>query len=513
MIGLATLLAPAVSHATNPGTSTILQPVNLGKNSDPSRIPLGAVGVYSNYGYGTHRVIGEGRAIPDGPMRWEEGSELDQNLASVFGISIEPEDSSIIAGPPVFVRLKAWKPPGYSPYSREQVLAATLWCLLRSAGGTPERPVDVRVVAEAEADKPLEAKFSAKYVTVPGEDRQPVPPIQVPGTRMEIDARGIPWVVFQDAESKPAAAPGFVVFKHEGADEPAFAYYLLPVWGNGGPASNPLVLGHYAAPMHYTCYQSTGTRDANQLLAEGGAHEITVSTQDSGSTVTFHHPGCTPETLAANILALVLSAQPTEEKPLEVRLYLEQNGLVRYPAFRSAPGWTEDLTDSKNRYASLSAKFVWDPVGKKLAKGSVPLVKFGKELDTIEILSKPDMDDVATDLVKSGILARIEKGIQEGTLTPEKQMGENQLAESGIRRKIGEAGFHAGLASVTADEDQTEAEPPATGDADLDQYFRLGWNAGRSIGQRISQAVREEVEEKDAPKKKASESPALKSKP
>jgi hypothetical protein len=74
------------------GTSTVVQPINLGPNADPARIPLGQVGVVSNYNYGTLDVISEPRHCPDQPMRWEGGSELDQNLASVFGISVEAGD-------------------------------------------------------------------------------------------------------------------------------------------------------------------------------------------------------------------------------------------------------------------------------------------------------------------------------------------------------------------------------------------------------------------------------------
>lgn len=158
MVTLLGWIIPAPCFATAVGTSTIEQPVNLGTKSDPQRIPLGRVGVISNYGYGIHRMIGEARACPDGAMRWEGGSELDQNLASVFGISVEAEDPTQILAFPVTLRVKPWKPPGYSPYSKDQVLAATLWCLLRSTGGTPDTPLDVRVVAEGSDDKPLEAK-------------------------------------------------------------------------------------------------------------------------------------------------------------------------------------------------------------------------------------------------------------------------------------------------------------------------------------------------------------------
>ncbi|MFN9028243.1 MAG: hypothetical protein ACK5VX_18825 [Akkermansiaceae bacterium] len=78
--------------ATSVGISTVEQPVNLVSHSDPTRIPLGRVGVMSNYDYGIHYKIVESRPSPQGGMKWKNGSELDQNLAAVFGISMEISD-------------------------------------------------------------------------------------------------------------------------------------------------------------------------------------------------------------------------------------------------------------------------------------------------------------------------------------------------------------------------------------------------------------------------------------
>ena len=74
-------------HATNAGLGTVDQPVNLGAQADPSRIPLGPVAVESNYNYGLGPAISAPRPSLHGAMEWEKGSILDQNLASVFGIT------------------------------------------------------------------------------------------------------------------------------------------------------------------------------------------------------------------------------------------------------------------------------------------------------------------------------------------------------------------------------------------------------------------------------------------
>jgi hypothetical protein len=103
--------------------------------------------------------------------------------------------------------VKPWKPPGYSPYTEDQASAATLWCLLQRSGGTPESPLEVRGVPESKEDQPLAEKYSGIDVTRPGKDKIPVPPVKVPGTVLETDARGITWVTFPDEKRKPLAPP------------------------------------------------------------------------------------------------------------------------------------------------------------------------------------------------------------------------------------------------------------------------------------------------------------------
>ncbi|MCB1132951.1 MAG: hypothetical protein KDN05_17640, partial [Verrucomicrobiae bacterium] len=63
-------------HATNAGLGTVDQPVNLGAQADPSRIPLGPVAVESNYNYGLGPAISAPRPSLHGAMEWEKGSIL-----------------------------------------------------------------------------------------------------------------------------------------------------------------------------------------------------------------------------------------------------------------------------------------------------------------------------------------------------------------------------------------------------------------------------------------------------
>lgn len=374
---LAVSLTSSTCFATNVGISIVEQPVNLGTRSDPARIPLGGVGVISNYDYGIHRMIGEARPCPDGAMRWEGGSELDQNLASVFGISVEAQDPTQITAFPVTLRVKSWKPPGNSPYTKDQVLAATLWCLLRSTHATPERPLEVRVIAEGSDDKALEEKHSGSYFTSPGKDGKSVPPVKVAGTLLEVDARGIAWVTFPETKRKgpiSPPAPGMIILKAGGDGDPG--WHILPVWGNGMDESDFLRLNNRSATMCYSSWHSTGVRDANSFVEEGGANDYKVQSGDKSNSVSLSYPGVEPATLAADILALVISAQPTEAKPLTFSFAVEESGLVKYSAFRSAAGWKETRHDSLHSHRiELECAFVWDASAQKLTKGSVPLVQ------------------------------------------------------------------------------------------------------------------------------------------
>jgi hypothetical protein len=376
-LSLAIWMLPDCAFATVVGITPVEQPVNLGTRSNPAKIPLGRVAVINNHNYGIHQMIGEARPCPDGAMRWEGGSELDQNLASVFGISVETEDPTQITKFPVILRMKPWKPPGYSPYTKEQVLAATLWCLLRSAGGTPEAPLDVRVVAEGADDKPLEEKYSAKYVTLPGRDGIGVPPTEVPGTVIEEDERGIAWVAFPGVtwQGPPMPnPPGMIITKVEGDGDPG--WYLLPVWGNGNDANDLFRLNFWSAIMCYSSYCSRGVREANSFLAEGGVNDFSIHREDGADLVSIHYPRVNQTTLAANILALVVSAQPTEARILTVSFMVEESALADYPAFRGAAGWKETKQNGPhNRSTVLECDFIWDAAAGKLAAGSVPLVE------------------------------------------------------------------------------------------------------------------------------------------
>ncbi len=496
IISLVGCMVPVTCLATSVGTGTVEQPVNLGTKSDPARIPLGGVGVISNYNYGIHKMIGEARACPDGAMRWESGSELDQNLASVFGISVEAEDPTQISAFPIILRVKPWKSPGYSPYTKEQVLAATLWCLLRSAGGTPETPLDVRVVAEGPDDKALEAKYTGKYVTRPSKDGNEVPLVKVAGTVIEEDARGIAWVLFPDVTQKGPpvpSSPGMIILEAGGDGDPG--WHLLPVWGNGSDESDFLRLNSWSAVMCYSSWHSRGTREANSFLDAGGANTFDVHHAENGDSVMIGLPRVSQATLAADILALVIATQPTDARPLTVAIRLEEYGLASYPAFRIADGWKETKHDPHN--VTLECQFVWDAVANKLTKGSVPLVQLERR-DWITLNPEPEpAADESTTKLAAMVQQRIKNGIHDGSLLAEKNIAADMLHDSGLSREIGKAGYYAALATYSNGKTlpaKPQDDPVKLGDDLLDQNHRAGWTIGLGRSQAIAIEVGKAIE-------------------
>ncbi len=69
----------------------------------------------------------------------------------------------------------------------------------------------------------------------------------------------------------------------------------------------------------------------------------------------------------------MISAQPTEARPLTVTVPLAESGLADYPAFRSAPGWKEVRHGAHN--ITLEGEFVWNAAARKLTKGNLQLVE------------------------------------------------------------------------------------------------------------------------------------------
>lgn len=512
LMALAGAFFPATGLATNPGLGRIPQPVNLGAQSDPARIPLGVVGVYSNYGYGSHRFISEPRVCPQGAMRWEGGLELNQNLASVFGITVEPEDSSSVPGRPVILRMRAGKPPAYSPYTKEQVLAATLWSLARCAYSSTSRPLEVRVVAEGEEDKPLEAKFSGNYVNPTGDEDPPVPPLVIPGTVIETDGRGIPWVVFPDIKSpapEPKSLPVMIPIRVASADDYDGSFYLLPTWGDGTSAQVPLILNHWHSSLYASSYGPNNRNEANSIILEGGSESFNSNQEEGSHWVVMKHPKFSPGLMAANVYALVISAQPTAAQPLTVGMQLDETGLQKFAAFRSSPGWTEKPAEDSGNSGDviLECKFVWNPETRQLAEGTVPNATLREDGTVVTPIVPDEAAKEFAKKVADEILIRINQGIADGTLAPETSQ-DPQL--SPLEKEARKAAYYAALVSFCNEQASPVAilpNPLKSGHPHLDQHLDSGWLAGRKAGQEIATQARTHLEAEEATKLKVEPAP------
>lgn len=380
-VSVGLLMSSLSGWATSVGVMAIEQPVNLCERSDPTRIPLGRVGVECNYDYGAHAYITAARPCPEGAMEWKGGSELDQNLANVFGISVEPEDHTMILHGPCVIRVKAWNKPAYSPYTKEQAVAATLWCAIRSSRATEERPLIVKVVAESDDDKGLEKRFSGKYALNFDKDRNVIGYPDVPGTRLEKDPRGFTWVVFPEAKPAKDFKPlePVMIPMELGGESGDSGWQMTPVWGNG-KLKEPLELAKWNIHVVYTNFYSRGVCNANAFSEGGGAYSLRVLRGDLMDEVEVIYPGVGPSLMAASVLGLVLTMQPTEDKPMRVTIALFENQMESYAKWVDEAGWKKQVIQvGGSDRLTIHHEFVWDAKQSKLVKGAVPELKVEKE--------------------------------------------------------------------------------------------------------------------------------------
>lgn len=369
--------------ATVVGRAMIEQPLNLGSHADPARIPLAEVGTWSNNFYGIHEVIGAPRPLAHGAFGTPFGVELNANLASAFGISVEPEQSTLVPELPVSLRIKAWPKPNYSPYTREQVVAATIHCLLRAVIATPKCPLKLRIVAEDPQENQGLQKFASDYVNAPndsGKSVVPVMPTPVPGCHIEIGSALLPTVVFDDPphhEPVPSMKLGFVPCDLETGEFGGEGLALLPVLAGEGWHGEPLDIVTLSAPLVYNCFTLHRVdNEANDLIERGkiGRHPRTgeypgYTWIDPHVVVPDNAPVTESDTrlVAAMCHAFVLTCRPAAAKPLRIRLPRSIEAFATHPAWQPVTDQT-DLRD-ENR---IECAFVWDPEKMQVSGGGTP---------------------------------------------------------------------------------------------------------------------------------------------
>lgn len=389
LISLAAIaLLPWIAHGSN-GTSTVIeQPLNLGTKADPTRIPLAAVGVTCNYNYGLQTVVTAPRPLLFGTFETQAGNVLDANLASLFGVSAVPDDPTNVPFQPVAIKIAAWPAPKWSPYTRKQVVTATIHCLLRSVNATAKNPLQIRI----EADDPAEAKelaeLAGNYINPAVKDGQPSQATKIPGSRIEVDTRGLPWVIFGDSKEKGEAPEMPVPFAwipyYTGGDSSGVEEFtLVPTIAGDNWNHDPLGMICRSNPSAHDMLSPLGggvpRPEANALFGLGAVKWMEPRTNGQGGT-TIHmelsaENGQDPllGAFAATCHALVCTERPTVDEPLTIEVELGDEESLLSKALDEAEGWKRAGKAIRgNGSVSFAASFYWDPKHRCASGASTP---------------------------------------------------------------------------------------------------------------------------------------------
>jgi hypothetical protein len=369
--------------ATVVSTGEMQYPVNMGPDADPARIPVGSIPCESNHGYGTLELISTPFPSVPGGWHWEGGIELNGNLPSAFGISVQPKDTTDARHAPVVLHVRKQATPGYSPYSKEQVLLATMRCLLDAVRATPRAPLVLEVVTDDPADKALR-RFSGEYVTRPaGDDEFEETPL--PGCVAEVDRNGIRTIVFavKGTEPKPDALenPIWMPFPVEGDCDPE--YLLLPMWpGNGLTGERLDLLGKPWPLVQDRFNEASGDPDGNLLTRHTLIRTFRTSrTDDKVSLAVSLNPAkdqALDDGMALLCWAAVLSEHPTPKQPLEVTLRLGDGMDPRFRAWVGEGAW-EQIAIAGD--VGLRMTFTWDEETGSLTTGTIPKYRVDRRAD------------------------------------------------------------------------------------------------------------------------------------
>ncbi len=321
------LLSSLPLMATNPSMALVTHPVYLGGHADPDAIPLSAVPVWHNYGFGIHAVISNPRVFPGGPLDSEHGPEFNMNLASVYDIRVSPEDSTQVPLLPVTIVAGNRVPPAAARHSRGQALEATLWALILNTPASEERPLVVKI----ESDDPEHQKYAGSYVFDPADLTLVVG--EISGSRLVRGARGVVSVVFQTAgnpldlpaepqDDGPTPQMAFVPMLSGGGAVGDEQLALVPHWAGRQEGVALLELLWTAVPRGMNVFSAKRGENANPL------HAGPFDTQDPGKkpgTLRFYGSSRTEAVasddqrlFAAACHGAIVSLSPTADEPLEI---------------------------------------------------------------------------------------------------------------------------------------------------------------------------------------------------
>jgi hypothetical protein len=432
----------------------------------------------------------------------EGGQELEQNLARAFGISVEPLDETQVPYVPVVLRVKAWPKPAYSPYSREQVLAATLQCLIRSSGGTPKVPLVIQIQTDNPEDEKWAGKFAGKYITHSDDPKVPVESTPVPGTKIETDAFGVARVIFPGVSGKPALEPRppvWIPFRlggESGPDQPTWE--MLPVW-TGDNWQEPLAaLGRPYLLFHDLFNPASAfTAQVNALFSRGQSKHWSLTRTPERTSVSLDFDEVTEGDLAAFLHALVLSVRPREEQPLEVTLRPYRGPVPYFAACLEAGGWEAVKLGGDD---ALRGSFVLDAGTGKLLRGTIPrhtLEGYGS--GSMRVTGPREEDDTGklSKELHGSYQWYFMRGMKAQNFEPTAEELKQGLGESkgdSMRAKFWHAGYRDAVLEFLdpARLDEPDAVAPPAADNELSRYRQSGWLAGHRRGMEIGTQILKE---------------------
>jgi hypothetical protein len=367
------LMLSLAARATIVGTGLVEQPTYLGMASQPDRIPLAPVVVNSNHGFGSTGVIFESRPCYHGHFLDRGIPGYEQNLAALFGIRAEFSDPTQLPGTTLTFHLRECRPPANAAYTQEQVLAASLQCLLSSARGLREKAaLTVTIQGDGIQTPEWAAKYSKPYYSEEKSADEEFEPILLPGLRIEETSLGARYIVFESARADQNVTkrePVFIPFLPEGEFE-SESVSLVPVWTGDTwfEPLNVLILPYLA---YYERWHSGSTGRStesvaiphltppNPIFRHAG---FDVNRTGKGVRIVLHTRDLSPHELAVFIFACVVSERPTLEHPMTIMIPPDALSEEYRMRLRADDSWQD----------GLSCDFALDPIGVKLIKGSVP---------------------------------------------------------------------------------------------------------------------------------------------
>jgi hypothetical protein len=385
------LVIPASAVASNVGTGLIYQPAYLGRASEPGRIPLAPVIFNANYGYGSHSAIFQSRPCYHGYFYHGYLSDhgapgYEQNLAVLYGISADISDPTQLQGSTLTLHLGKCQPPSTAPYTQEQVLAASLQCVLNTCGDL-RKNAPLRVVIEGQGIPTPEwaSKYAKAYHADETTDKDARVRIVLPGLKVEETPLGACYIVFESVPRDPRITrrePVFVPFLPEGEAD-AETVSLIPVW-HGDEWNEPLNVLALPYMPYYEKWHSgvTGINSETVAIAHltppnpvcrRGSCDVRRS--DKGVQIKFSDRDLRPYDMAVMIFACVASERPTLDKPMTVVIPLDAFSAEYRSLLKVDPSWKD----------GVSCEFVIDPAGLKLLKGSVPGYELKMEYGSLVI--------------------------------------------------------------------------------------------------------------------------------